>query len=171
MPNRAPPFSVLQSLELDLSSVAACTWSDWDLTRCLASECRRKQLSVPVCLQRWLDIRSVYRTFYKRQPAGLVGALLELALFFEGREHSGIADARNTARLAWRMALAGCRFYITSVKMGVADAAERDEAETKHTTDSLESSSRRKKWRGFKTAGPPKPLVGVKIAAPAEFFL
>jgi len=163
----------LESLELDLSRVAACTWSDWDLTRCLASECRRKQLSVPVCLQRWLDIRSVYRTFYQRRPAGLVGALLELGLIFEGREHSGIADARNTARLAWRMALAGCQFYITSDKMGLAageDAAEREEAETKHATDSLDSSSRRKKWRGFKTAGPPKPLVGVKISAPCDFF-
>merc|ERR1711874_280893 len=56
-----------------------------------------------------IDIRAVYREFYRRKPQGLNGALRELGLGFEGREHSGIEDARNTARLVWRMVQDGCQ--------------------------------------------------------------
>jgi inhibitor of KinA sporulation pathway (predicted exonuclease) len=45
----------------------------------------------------------ILQKFYKRRPKGLHGALSELGLQFEGREHSGLCDARNTALLAWRM--------------------------------------------------------------------
>jgi len=91
-------------------SLATCvTWSDWDLNLCLENECRRKQIRKPASLSTWIDIRAVYREFYKRKPQGLNGALRELGLSFEGREHSGIEDARNTARLVWRMVQDGCQ--------------------------------------------------------------
>ena len=35
---------------------------------------------------------------------------------FEGREHSGIEDARNTAKLVWRMVNAGCQLHVTAAK-------------------------------------------------------
>merc|ERR550519_3145389 len=91
-------------------SLATCvTWSDWDLNLCLENECRRKHIRKPASLSTWIDIRAVYREFYKRKPQGLNGALRELGLSFEGREHSGIEDARNTARLVWRMVQDGWR--------------------------------------------------------------
>ena len=74
---------------------ATCvTWSDWDLSLCLENECKRRQIRKPECLNTWIDIRAVYKTFYNRRPQGLNGALRELGLAFEGREHSGIEDAR-----------------------------------------------------------------------------
>ena len=82
--------------------------SDWDINVCLWGECRRKQLTLPAPLRCWGDLRLLYSQFYTRKPQGLAGALRDLGLSFEGREHSGLCDARNTARLAHRMAADGC---------------------------------------------------------------
>lgn len=100
---------VSEDAKFEVGVEATClTWSDWDLTFCLDKECKRKQIRKPQVLSSWVDIRAVYREFYKRRPQGLNGALRELGLSFEGREHSGIEDARNTARLVWRMVQDGC---------------------------------------------------------------
>uniref|UniRef100_A0A672YIP9 ERI1 exoribonuclease 2 n=1 Tax=Sphaeramia orbicularis TaxID=375764 RepID=A0A672YIP9_9TELE len=89
------------------------TWSDWDLGVCLQYECKRKQIHKPDVLNSWIDLRSTYRLFYNRKPKGLNGALQDLGIQFEGREHSGLDDARNTAQLAARMMRDGCIMKIT----------------------------------------------------------
>ncbi|XP_050824681.1 ERI1 exoribonuclease 2 isoform X1 [Gopherus flavomarginatus] len=89
------------------------TWSDWDLGVCLQYECKRKQLRKPDILNSWIDLRATYKLFYTRQPKGLNGALQDLGIEFAGREHSGLDDSRNTARLAWRMICDGCVMKIT----------------------------------------------------------
>ncbi|XP_053333242.1 ERI1 exoribonuclease 2 [Clarias gariepinus] len=92
---------------------AFLTWSDWDLGVCLQYECKRKQITKPEVLNSWIDLRATYRIFYNRKPKGLNGALQDLGIEFSGREHSGLDDARNTARLAWRMIRDGCVMKIT----------------------------------------------------------
>ncbi|XP_073504077.1 ERI1 exoribonuclease 2 [Phyllobates terribilis] len=89
------------------------TWSDWDLGVCLLYECRRKQLRKPDILNSWIDLRLTYKLFYNRRPKGLNGALQDVGIEFSGREHSGLDDSRNTARLAWRMICDGCVMKIT----------------------------------------------------------
>ncbi|XP_037546307.1 ERI1 exoribonuclease 2 [Nematolebias whitei] len=89
------------------------TWSDWDLGVCLQYECKRKQLNKPDVLNSWVDLRSTYRLFYNKKPKGLNGALQDLGIQFSGREHSGLDDARNTARLAVRMMQDRCVIKIT----------------------------------------------------------
>ncbi|CAL4108351.1 unnamed protein product, partial [Meganyctiphanes norvegica] len=89
------------------------TWSDWDLSVCLHYECLRKQLKKPEFFNQWIDIRLTYRNFFNRKPKGLAGALREVGISFEGREHSGIDDAKNTAALVTCMAKNGCLFKIT----------------------------------------------------------
>ncbi|KAJ7305839.1 hypothetical protein JRQ81_010205 [Phrynocephalus forsythii] len=92
---------------------AFVTWSDWDLGVCLHYECKRKQLQKPAILNSWIDLRAVYKQFYSRKPSGLNGALQDVGIVFTGREHSGLDDSRNTARLAWRMIRDGCVMKIT----------------------------------------------------------
>ncbi|KAH9513031.1 ERI1 exoribonuclease 2 [Bulinus truncatus] len=97
---------------------AFVTWSDWDLGVCLHYEAKRKQIMKPSVFNRWIDLRVTYKNFYARKPDGLSGALKDLGILFEGREHSGLDDARNTAALAWRMICDGCVMAITkTVKM------------------------------------------------------
>ncbi|NXT68721.1 ERI2 exoribonuclease, partial [Chaetops frenatus] len=92
---------------------AFVTWTDWDLGVCLHYECKRKQLRKPDILNSWIDLKATYRAFYNRKPKGLNGALQDLGIAFEGREHSGLDDSRNTARLAWRMICDGCVLKVT----------------------------------------------------------
>ncbi|XP_063170827.1 ERI1 exoribonuclease 2 [Candoia aspera] len=92
---------------------AFVTWSDWDLGICLHYECKRKQLRKPDTLNSWIDLRATYKNFYSRKPQGLNGALKDVGIAFEGREHSGLDDSRNTARLAWKMVRDGCVMKIT----------------------------------------------------------
>nr|XP_056722170.1 ERI1 exoribonuclease 2 [Euleptes europaea] len=92
---------------------AFVTWSDWDLGVCLQYECKRKQLRQPEILNSWIDLRATYKLFYSRKPQGLNGALQDVGIVFAGREHSGLDDSRNTARLAWRMICDGCVMKIT----------------------------------------------------------
>lgn len=80
-----------------------CTWSNWDLGICLKNECKRKRISVPDIFKAWIDLRELYQEHYLRRPKGLYGALQELGMDFEGRQHCGLDDARNTAKLAGRM--------------------------------------------------------------------
>ncbi|XP_061456355.1 ERI1 exoribonuclease 2 isoform X2 [Rhineura floridana] len=92
---------------------AFVTWSDWDLGVCLQYECKRKQLRKPDILNSWIDLRATYKLFYSRKPQGLNGALQDVGIIFAGREHSGLDDSRNTARLAWKMIYDGCVMKIT----------------------------------------------------------
>ncbi|KAJ3031118.1 hypothetical protein HDV00_008508 [Rhizophlyctis rosea] len=79
------------------------TWSDWDLTTCLAQQCRWMKIDLPEYYKKWIDIKKSYRTLYGRTPRGVKGSMEDLGLAWEGQEHSGIDDAKNTARLAHRM--------------------------------------------------------------------
>ncbi|XP_034045033.1 ERI1 exoribonuclease 2 [Thalassophryne amazonica] len=102
-----------KKLSLSQKSCTFLTWSDWDLGVCLQYECKRKQIHKPDVLNSWIDLRSTYRLFYNRKPKGLNGALQDLGIQFSGREHSGLDDAQNTARLAARMMRDGCVMTIT----------------------------------------------------------
>ncbi|XP_067912574.1 ERI1 exoribonuclease 2 [Heterodontus francisci] len=102
-----------QLCRLESRPCAFVTWSDWDLGVCLHYECKRKDLRKPDVLNSWIDLRATYKLFYNRKPKGLNGALQDLGIIFSGREHSGLDDARNTARLAWQMICDGCTMKIT----------------------------------------------------------
>ncbi|XP_022250230.1 ERI1 exoribonuclease 2-like isoform X3 [Limulus polyphemus] len=58
-------------------------------------------------------LTGISQKFYSRTPNGLRGAIEDLGLCFEGREHSGIVDSMNTAKLAFKMAQDGCYLNIT----------------------------------------------------------
>ncbi|KAK2571589.1 ERI1 exoribonuclease 2 [Acropora cervicornis] len=109
------------------------TWSDWDLGNCLKNECYRKQLRMPQPMRSWIDLRATYKNFYSRKPQGLAGALQDLGIQFTGREHSGLDDARNTARLAWRMISDGCLMQITKSLDGVEEKLWGDFLKTLHS--------------------------------------
>ncbi|CAG9820377.1 unnamed protein product [Phaedon cochleariae] len=97
------------------------TWSDWDLGICLRNECRRKRIAIPDIFNAWIDARAMYRKHYLRRPKGLHGALCEVGLDFEGREHCGLDDARNTAKLIGKMIADGVLLECTknlSIKSG-----------------------------------------------------
>jgi len=56
----------------------------------------------------------VFRACYRRQAEGLDDGLAYFGLEFEGRQHSGVDDAINTAILLMTMLAQGCRMRLTS---------------------------------------------------------
>ena len=65
---------------------------------------------IKIFSQKW-----TYQKFYGRKPKGLNGALQETGLDFDGRQHSGICDAKNTAKLLGKMLDDRCVLGITKV--------------------------------------------------------
>ena len=97
----------------EIKTATYITWSDWDLGTMLNHECRQKGIYKASHFNRWNDLRATYRTFYNTRPQGLNGALSERGIMFSGRQHSGIDDAKNTARLAFKMITDGCCIRVT----------------------------------------------------------
>ncbi|EEZ98646.1 ERI1 exoribonuclease 2-like Protein [Tribolium castaneum] len=92
---------------------AFATWSDWDLGTCLRKECIRKNIRIEKMYRKWIDIRALFKRYIRRPFIGLSGALAELGLTFEGTEHCGLHDARNTARLVGKMVDKGVVLQLT----------------------------------------------------------
>lgn len=92
---------------------AFATWTDWDFGVCLRGECERKRLDKSSYFDRWIDIKHTYKLCYMDNPKNFADALQNAKLKFEGREHSGIDDARNIARLAHRISTNGIQYEVT----------------------------------------------------------
>uniref|UniRef100_A0A7N8Y0F0 ERI1 exoribonuclease 2 n=1 Tax=Mastacembelus armatus TaxID=205130 RepID=A0A7N8Y0F0_9TELE len=152
-----------------LKLCAFLTWSDWDLGVCLQYECKRKQLHKPDVLNSWIDLRSTYRQFYDRKPKGLNGALQDLGIQFSGREHSGLDDSRNTAKLAARMMRDGCVMKITrslertpsmvKTMFGMTSAHKKEKTNTSKEENTLTTS---------KPSSPKGPLHACQIKCGAD---
>lgn len=92
---------------------ALATWSDWDLGICLLKECERKRIKKNAYFDQWIDMKYIYKKWYKYSPRNFNDALQHIGRTFQGREHSGIDDARNIAQLAYVMAKEGAPIAIT----------------------------------------------------------
>ena len=74
----------------------------------------RKQLvhssmARPKYFDRWVNLRKIFQDFYGlKERVKLTLMLAFQGMEFEGREHSGISDARNIARIARKMIQDGC---------------------------------------------------------------
>ncbi|KAL1510420.1 hypothetical protein AB1Y20_006728 [Prymnesium parvum] len=81
------------------------TWSDADIGGTLSTELWQKGMKIPQCFDRWIDLKLLYARHYRMEPSGGLRACVErIGLFFEGREHNGLVDSRNTALIALHMA-------------------------------------------------------------------
>lgn len=98
--------------ENDQGNCAFATWTDWD-SICLFKECARKKIQKPSYFQQWIDVRKIYMKQYLHKPASFGKALEHVGLKFEGQPHSGLDDARNLARMVYKMRQNGANFFIT----------------------------------------------------------
>ncbi|KPU76601.1 uncharacterized protein Dana_GF13284, isoform B [Drosophila ananassae] len=96
-----------------LGNCAFVTWTDWDFGICLAKECTRKRMRKAAYFNQWIDVRAIYRSWYKYRPCNFSDALSHVGLAFEGRAHSGIDDAKNLGALMCKMVSDGALFSIT----------------------------------------------------------
>lgn len=78
------------------------------------NECNRKKIRRASFFNQWIDLKEIYiekGTFRDQFTFG--DALVQSGIDFIGRPHSGLADARNTAALAYKMNKEGSFLRIT----------------------------------------------------------
>lgn len=86
---------------------AFVTHGPWDLRNFLDGECKRKAINKPKYFDSWIDLKLAFSEFYKLQQRPIKHMLKHFDLTFKGREHSGLDDSRNLARVAMKMVREG----------------------------------------------------------------
>ncbi|MBX7223570.1 MAG: exonuclease domain-containing protein [Blastocatellia bacterium] len=76
-----------------------CSWGDFDLLQ-LQTDCERHQIPFPQVFERHLNLKKEFARVFGVRSRGLKEALSQAGLHFVGKQHRGIDDARNIARLA-----------------------------------------------------------------------
>ncbi|GAB4821383.1 hypothetical protein N2152v2_008429 [Parachlorella kessleri] len=111
----------------------------------MEGECKWRQLPKPKYLSRWVDLKEVFKKHYNTR-GNLKACVEHVGLEWEGRAHSAIDDAINTARLAIKLMQRGLVLGITGSFSGV-DASGK----LKQTT--LFEGRKPKKQRIYDDAG------------------
>ena len=84
----------------------------WDMSRFMKLQCDVSGLAFPRWARQWVNIRKSFSNMYKCRRTNLASMLENLGMTFEGRQHSGIDDARNIARIALCMMKDGCNLRL-----------------------------------------------------------
>jgi inhibitor of KinA sporulation pathway (predicted exonuclease) len=90
-----------------------CTWGDVDIMSTLRKELTYKDLALPPCFNRWINLKSdsIFKKHYGREPKGGLRACVEsVGARFDGRAHNGFVDSLNTAKIVRHMVQTGFRF-------------------------------------------------------------
>ncbi|KAJ3150514.1 3'-5' exoribonuclease 1 [Geranomyces michiganensis] len=82
----------------------------FDVRDFLRKQCQHSVINRPPYAIRFVDLRRLYVDFYQRTRTNLAGMLSGLGMEFDGREHCGLDDATNIARIVVRMMKDGCLF-------------------------------------------------------------
>ncbi|ORY04900.1 hypothetical protein K493DRAFT_205157, partial [Basidiobolus meristosporus CBS 931.73] len=95
---------------------AFITDGPFDIRDFIEKQCDHSHIIRPGYFKKpWIDIRKLFAKFYRCDKRNISGMLSKLDLAFDGREHSGIDDARNIAIIAKRMHEEGCVFSTNCV--------------------------------------------------------
>ncbi|XP_061352989.1 uncharacterized protein LOC133297800 [Gastrolobium bilobum] len=96
------------------SNFVVVTRSNCDCEVMLESECKFKKIPKPAYFNRWIDLRVPFNEVFGDMRRKLKKALEIARLKWEGRAHSRLDDAKNTARLLALIMHKGYKFSITN---------------------------------------------------------
>jgi len=84
----------------DSRSFCVATDGPWDVRKFLMPECQRKRIvGFAKTWQKVVNVRRRFHNHFRLEGGGVRDMLASANLDFQGREHSGLADSRNIARL------------------------------------------------------------------------
>ncbi|KAI9499027.1 ribonuclease H-like domain-containing protein, partial [Zychaea mexicana] len=93
-------------------SAVFVTDGPFDIRDFITKQCAHSDIERPSYFKLpWVNIRKMFREFYGfKQGMNITKMLETLSMAFEGRQHSGLDDARNLCRIAQKMRIDGCVF-------------------------------------------------------------
>lgn len=75
-------------------------------------QCDLSEIPYPEYAKRWVNLSKSFSNFYKTHRMNLANMLNTLGLTFSGRQHRGIDDAKNIARIAIQLLQDGCDMQV-----------------------------------------------------------
>lgn len=106
--------SGLKSPSEQLYSCCFITDGPYDFINFLEPECIRKGITIPACFKLFMDIRLVFADFFHCEKMNINRMLRKLGLKFVGKQHSGIDDSKNIARIAIQLMKRGAKLKVNS---------------------------------------------------------
>jgi len=97
------------------------TWGDGDIMSTLRQELCCKQMQLPPCFDKWINLKSdaMFKKHYKREARGGLRTCVEsVGAVWEGRAHNGLVDSINTAKIVRNMLQTGFRFTRSTRGLG-----------------------------------------------------
>ncbi len=79
------------------------TCGDWDLKTMLYNDAKVNNLTVFDYYNTWINIKIAYNNLYNTRSGGMDKMMEKINLVFEGRQHRGIDDSYNLARICIKM--------------------------------------------------------------------
>lgn len=93
-------------------NVVFITVGNWDLEIMLPKQLKLLNMKNNKKYTKWINIKESYKKFYNYKPSGLLDMLTHLEMKFIGKQHNGLDDTRNTARIFEQMIKDGCVFAL-----------------------------------------------------------
>lgn len=94
-----------------------CTDGPWDVMKFLRPECMRKHIRLAEWWGNWIDVRSAFAHALACRRKCISEMLMTFGLTFEGRQHSGVDDAQNIARIVAELLKRGCKLTAGTRRM------------------------------------------------------
>ncbi|KAK9673572.1 hypothetical protein RND81_12G175900 [Saponaria officinalis] len=142
---------------------AVVTWSSCDCRVILESECRFKKLKKPPYFNRWINLKIPFAKAFDGARGKLKDAVELAGLTWEGRAHSGLDDAKNTANLLIDLMSRG-------VKLSITNTIKWEESADYPTVTQQQIPTRRPTYvaTGYRWKNPPYITVVPKRASPTN---
>lgn len=71
-------------------------------------QCYHSQIEFPNWARNWIDIRKTFSNWFGLRRCGIEKMLKYFGLEFEGKQHCGLDDATNIARIMLKLVEDGC---------------------------------------------------------------
>jgi len=105
----------------------------YDMGHFLYKQTLISNLHFPNYARRWVNIRTIFSKFYGQRWYSLKSVLELLGQPFEGRQHNGLDDAKNIAKVLLRLLMDGC--IIAKTEKILLSAEEQEKNETRILND------------------------------------
>lgn len=92
--------------------MAIVTDGPWDMGRFLYRQCELSGIPFPRFAKKWINIRKIFSNYFRCRRMSLLHMLEFLGMAFDGRQHCGLDDARNIARIVCQLLLDGAEFKV-----------------------------------------------------------
>jgi 3'-5' exoribonuclease 1 len=75
----------------------------WDFEKFLNLQCYYSNILYPFWASRWIDVRQMFSDWLGLRKCNIEKMLYYFGFIFEGKQHCGLDDARNIARILMKL--------------------------------------------------------------------